>query len=388
MNTPKASGIVSTPDYRDERFAATTTAGTLTFVAGVDGQYRPGTTELDRESFADGVRQSRNAYEEIVSRLDSVGLSGRNLVRCENLVASQSYRRPRMALWPEVFGTPTVAVSQGAAAKMRGQNMITATGVAYADAGDIAIVKAGPDERRASRITRAGNWYFVIGVGGAELGANGEPLPAPEDLADQAENAYSNIEAHLETGGIARERIVRYDCYLRDISRAMEHRDIRTKHFDGRMSSTSTVVGAPLGGSTDIELSAMAVGPAAEPEVVFYEGRVDLARTIRADGIIFSSGALGNRDVSGKLVADSYGDPARQLELGLDRSLASLADFGADLSHIARLDIYLKDPYWEPKARDLLVARFPGLVPATTFTGCELEPTAEVEVTALAYRPA
>jgi enamine deaminase RidA (YjgF/YER057c/UK114 family) len=156
MTNTKTAGISSVPDYRDERFAAVTMAGDLAFVGGVEGRFAPGSTELDRESFRDGVRQSRNAYEELVHRLEQAGLSARHLVRVENLTASQDFRLKRMALWPEVFGRPTQAVSQGAQTKMRGQNMITATGVAYLNPGDIQIITPGPDEGRASRISRAG----------------------------------------------------------------------------------------------------------------------------------------------------------------------------------------------------------------------------------------
>lgn len=389
MTNIETVGIRSVPDYRDERFAAVTIAGDLAFVGGVEGRFAPGSTELDRESFRDGVRQSRNAYEELVHRLEQADLSARHLVRVENLTASQDFRLKRMALWPEVFGRPTQAVSQGAQTKMRGQNMITATGVAYLNPGDIEIISSGPDEGRASRISRAGSWYFVIGVRGETSLDTGKKAAddVPDPLAVQAEFAYSNIEHHLATAGLTRDNLVRYDCYLRDISQAMRHRDIRTEHFQGRMPVSSTVVGCALGGSTDMELSAVAVADGFPHDVVFYEGRVDLARTVRAGDFVFASGALGNRNVAGKPVPESFGNPPRQLDLALERIGASLNDFDATLADVVRLDVFIRDAYWETAARDLLSNRFAGLVPATTFTGCELEPSAEVEVTAVAYKP-
>lgn len=384
----RISGVTSVPDYRDERFAAVTTAGDLAFVGGVEGRFAPGTNEFDRESFRDGVRQSRNAYEELVHRLEQAGLGARNVVRVENLTASQDFRLARMALWPEVFGRPTQAVSQGAQTKMRGQNMITATGVAFRDVDDIEVITPGPSEGRAARITRAGSWYFVIGVRGETSLDTGEKAldDVPDPLAVQADFAYRNIEHHLAAAGLGRDNLVRYDCYLRDISQAMRHRDLRTRHFGGRMPVSSTVVGCALGGSTDMELSAIAVADGVPHDVVFYPGRVDLARTVRAGDFVFASGALGNRGVDGKPVPEAFGDPERQLGIALDRIEASLNDFGAALPDVVRLDVFIRDAYWEGKARDLLAARFPDIVPATTFTGCELEPSAEVEVTATAYK--
>lgn len=389
MSDTTMSGLRSVPDYRDERFAAVTAAGDLAFVGGVEGRFAPGTNELDRESFRDGVRQSRNAYEELVHRLGQAGFTARNLARVENLTVSQDFRPQRMKLWPEIFGRPTQAVSQGAQTKMRGQNMITATGVAFRDPDDIEIITPGPDEGRASRITRAGSWYFVIGVRGETLLATGEKAldDVPDPLAVQADFAYRNIDHHVTTAGLTRDNLVRYDCYLRDISQAMRHRDLRTSHFEGRMPVSSTVVGCALGGSTDVELSAIAVADGVPHEVVFYPGRVDLARTVRAGDFVFASGALGNRGVDGKLVPEAFGNPERQLGLALDRIEKSLDDFGAALPDIVRLDVFIRDAYWEGAARDLLAARFPDIVPATTFTGCELEPSAEVEVTAAAYKP-
>ncbi|HEY7146800.1 MAG TPA: RidA family protein [Streptosporangiaceae bacterium] len=390
VSDTRAAGITSVPDGRDERFAAVTMAGDLAFVAGVEGRFAPGSAELDRDSFRDGVRQSRNAYTELVRRLEQAGLSARHLVRVENLTASQDFRLKRMALWPEIFGRPTQAVSQGAQTKMRGQNMITATGVAYRDPGDIEVITAGPDQGRASRISRAGSWYFVIGVRGEKLLGTGEKAvdDVPDPLAVQADFAYRNIEHHLAAAGLSRGNLVRYDCYLRDISQAMRHRDIRTGHFDGRMPVSSTVVGCALGGSTDVELSAMAVGDGLPVETVFYPGRADLARTVRAGDFVFASGALGNRNVAGKPVPEAFGNPPRQLDLALERIEASLGDFGANLADVVRLDVFIRDAYGESAARDLLAGRFAGLVPATTFTGCELEPSAEVEVTAIAYKRA
>jgi enamine deaminase RidA (YjgF/YER057c/UK114 family) len=389
MTESRAAVAKTVRDVRDERFAAVTPAGEHAFVGGVEGRYRPGTAELDRDSFGDGVRQSRNAYEEIVNRIEQAGLTNRHLVRVENLTSGQEWRLARMKLWPGVFGSPTRAVSQGAQTKMRGQNMMTATAVAFRDADDIEVVTPGPDDGRASRITRAGGWYFVIGVRGAQALGTGEKAldDVPDPLGTQAAIAYRNIDTHLASAGLGRESLVRYDCFLRDISQAMRHRDMRTEHFDGQMTVSSTVVGAPLGGRSDIELSAMAVGPSMRHEVAFYPGRVDLARTVQAGNLIFSSGALGNRGVDGKLAPESFGKPERQLELALERTEASLADFGATLADVVRLDVFVKDAYWEAAARDILAKRFPEIVPATTFTGCELEPSAEVELTAIAHQP-
>lgn len=366
--------------------AAVIKSGPFLFLSSVDGDRDAKTGEVDASVFGDGPAQARNAYGAIVDRLSECGYDGRAAVRIEHATASQEWRLARMALWPEYFGTPTQAVSQGYQGKMVGQNMITVTAIATTGEVERQTITPGPDDGRASRISRCGPFLFVIGVRGATDLATGDTAAeeTPEAFAEQVRYAYRNIEHHLAAAGAGREHLVRLDAFIRDINRAMEHRDLRTQHFGGRMDTASTVVACPLGGRTDIEMSAMAVVPGEQKDVTFYAHRTDLARTVRAGGFVFASGALGNHGIDGKLREDVCGKLEPQLELALERIEASLDEYSAPLDSIVRLDVYLKDPYRSASVYDWLADRFGRNAPTVAMHGIELEPTAEVELTAIA----
>ena len=364
--------------------AAAVQAGDFVFLSAVDGD-RGADGSLDRDAFGNGPAQARNAYETVVRRLEACGLDTRALVRVEHVTASQDWRLERMALWPEIFGTPTVAVSQGFQGKMVGQNMITVTAVAVRPGLPHRVIAAGPSEGRAARIVEAGPFLFVIGVRGADLLATGET--APEETEDafsrQVQFAYQNIEYWLDRAGASRDNLVRYDAFIRDVNRAMEHRAMRTEHFGGQMHVASTVVGCPLGGRTDVELSAIAVANREDKHVTYFGGRGDLARCVRAGGLAFASGMLGNRDVSGELRPDCFGKLEAQLDLARERIQASLETVGSSWDQIARLDVYVRDPYRKKAVYDWLRSNC-RTSPAIGMYGIELEPTAEVELTAIA----
>ncbi|MEX2658628.1 MAG: RidA family protein [Acidimicrobiales bacterium] len=366
--------------------AAVIKSGPFLFLSSVDGDTDPKTGHKDISSFGDGPAQARNAYQTVVDRLVECGYDGSAAVRIEHATSSQEWRLARMALWPEYFGEPTQAVSQGYQGKMAGQNMITVTTVATTGEVEREIITPGPNPGRASRISRCGPFLFIIGVRGQTDLATGEDSPeeSPEAFAAQVRTAYRNIDHHLGSAGADKHHLVRFDGFIRDINRAMEHRDLRTEHFDGRMDVASTVVACPLGGRSDIELSAMAVRPGEERDVTFYEGRTDLARTVRAGGFIFASGALGNRGVDGKLRDDVCGKLEPQLDLALERIAASLDDYSAPLESVVRLDVYVKDQHRYDDVHRWLHDRFNGDVPTVAMHGIELESTAEAELTAIA----
>ena len=262
-----------------------------------------------------------------------------------------------MALWPEYFGRPTQAVSQGFQGRMVGQNMITVTGIATRPELTREVIAAGPDDGRAARIVRAGPFLFVIGVRGeTELGT-GERAPEEVDgaFARQINFAYRNIEHWLGKAGASRSDLVRYDAFIRDIGRAMEHRSARTDHFGGQMTVASTVVGCPLGGRTDLELSAVAALPGDRTrETTYIGGRGDLARAVKVNGFAFASGMLGNRGTDGNIVDSAIARLEPQLELARARIEASLDTVGATWSNIVRLDIYVRDPMRHAVVRDWL----------------------------------
>jgi enamine deaminase RidA (YjgF/YER057c/UK114 family) len=379
-------------DPRLDGLPAAIRAGELVFFSAIDGHVKGMSQEVDVESFGDGLAQARNAYETLAARLEAVGLTPRHAVRCEHVRHSQVYRLPGLKLLPDIFGTPTQIVAQGYEGKFNAPNKITITPIAYTGpVEDIEVITPGPTEQRASRVTRAGSFVFIIGVGGNLRLAQTKDIslgPGHDDLwndfQQQVHNAYENVEHHLASAGLTRANLLRFDGYLRDIDLAMEHRDLRTKYFEGQMSVASTVVASLTVGTGFIELSSMA-GVAGKPiDVKLAAGRQDLARSVGYEGLVFASGMLGNRNVSGKLEPESYGDMIAQLNLAADRTDDILGEHGSSLEDTVRLDVYVKNPYRRSQIISWVKDRFGDNAPTVNIYGVELEPTAEAELTAIA----
>lgn len=113
------------------------------------------------------------------------------------------------------------------------------------------------------------------------------------------------------------------------------------------------------------------------------------AAVVRGGGLLFVSGCLGARDAAdARWLPELAGDKAGQARQALRRLEAGLARFGAGLESVLRLDVFLRDIYFEDEFARLARAAFGGLAPALSFVGAELPGYGEVELSAIAADPA
>ena len=372
-------------ESNNPKFASVVRAHDFLWLSSVDGVYKVGTFDLDEEAFSKGPAQAANAYSEIVRRLEECGVSGSAPIRIEHATASQDWRLQRMALWPNHFGLPTTAVSQGYQGKMIRQNMITVGVVAAMPNVARELISPGPNSGRASRVTRAADFVFIIGVRGEVLLSDG--TSCSDGLIEHTEmhidRSMANIDFHLAAAGLSGKDLVRIDAFLRSPQDAVLFRkrmDAYMKTTGGRFSINAFA--CPLGGSTDIEISAIAS--------CVSQGitkKSDVSKTnlsVVSSGFGFISTCLMD---SGNLIEASLPSTIDgQFELGLNVLKQRVSDLGsnASIDDIVRLDIFLTSPYTRPVVEELLIEAFNGsFVPPVVWHGSDLPEGLQIDVSAV-----
>ncbi len=377
-------------DERGRGFAAVVRYGPYLFVSGSDGCRDLQTERIVPELVWQAVPQCRNSYGRIQRRLERAGIGG-CAVWIQNFTSGQEWRLQRMALWPEYFGPAEhgLAVSFGAQSKMAGINMITTAVMGVTPDVVRTAVVPQPVPGRAARVVRADPFVYVIGVGGTTHPETRDHAPeeGPEAFTVQLEYAWAWLRSHLGHAGLEPLDFVRVDGCIRDINREASYYDGGREHLQGRLPLAMHVVGVPLGGRAEHEMGGIALGRGQSKDVAWWPERPDVAQAVRAGGLVFASGCSGLEDArTGRLKPELYGDRAGQVRQAFRRLGASLARFGVGLDRVLRLDVFLRDIYFEEQflqiARDLL-GREP---PAITVVGAELAHGAEVELTAIAGR--
>ena len=368
------------------KFASVISANGVLFLSSVDGVYMVGTYELDEESFGDGPAQAANAYAEIVRRLEACGLTGAAAVRIEHATASQDWRLQRMALWPDYFGLPTTAVSQGYQGKMERQNMISVASIACMPDQNRKLVSPGPNSGRASRVTSCGDFLYIIGVRGETSLFDGSKCSDGliSDTRDHIERSMANIDFHLQSAGRSSRDLVRIDAFMRSPYDGPLLRDILDNYMIRTGSRFSVnAVACPLGGGTDVEISAIAT-MLGSPSQIGKASDVGITNESVVAGdfgfistVLLESGVKRNIDIGVGLNSQfktSMGMLEKQLNL-----------LGSKRSHIARLDVFLASPYSRPYVAELLEREFDETVPPVVWHGVDLPDGLQIDLSAVAF---
>jgi len=376
-------------DERGRGFAAVAKYGPYLFASGSDGHRDLESEKIVPELAGKPIEQCRNSYGRIDRRLRKCGYGGNCAVWIENFTSSQEWRLERMALWPEFFGQEehALAVSFGAQTRMSGLNMITTTVMAVTpDVKRTAIVPQ-PTPGRASRCTLAEPFVYVIGVRGHDDPFSKEVAPeeVPGSFEAQLRNSCQWLKSHAGKAGADMQDFVRMDACIRDVNRAPDYRRIVQDYMGGKIPFASYAIGVPLGSRLEQEVGGIAVAPGTSKDVVWDEQRPNEAQATRAGNLVFASACNGLLDVrTGKVVRDLYGDKAGQAKQALRRLEAGLGRFGVGLDKVLRLDVYIRDIYFEDEfvtiARDML-GKDAGTI---TVLGGEPEHSAEIEIAGIA----
>ncbi|MBV8087214.1 MAG: RidA family protein [Chloroflexi bacterium] len=372
--SPQYRKEVLLEDERGRGFAAVVRLGPYLFVAGSDGNRDLATERIDPELAGKASEQCRNSYGRIDDRLRKCGYGGDHVVWIENFTRSQEWHSARMALWPEYFGEQEhgLAVSWGVESRMNGINMITTVAMALTPEIARTAVVPQPSPGRASRVTLAPPFVFVIGVRGRD---RGEPEECREAFEAQLRSCFDRLSAHVSAPGGSLSDFVRVDAAVRDLNQLPEYRKVVSDVMGGAVPFTSHVIGVPLGARGEQEIGGVAVAPGVPKEIAWTGDRVE---SVRAGGLVFASGCPGLRG------QDLRGDKPGQARQALLRLEGALSRFGVGLENLARLDVFLRDIYFEEGFLEVCRPLFGAGGPAITFVGADLEGGAEVGLSAIA----
>ena len=376
-------------DERGRNMAAVLRYGPYLFLSSSDGHRDIVTEKVDPELDGKAVPQCNNAYGRQALRLQKAGYRGDDAIWIENFTSGQSWRLERMATWPDHFGEVghAQAVSFGAQVKMAGVNMLTAVVQALSPDIEREVIVPQPTRGRASRITRAGDFTYVIGVRGRSNPFTEEAAPeeVPEQLDTEQHYTYEWLRSHIEKGGGTLDDFVRTDCALLRIGDAPHYRESLKQRFGGKVPFAAYSVGTLLGGRGVMEIGGVAVNPGGTKEVAWLAEDADAAQAVRANGLVFCSGASGLADeATGAVKQGLYGDKLGQTKQAFRRLEAGLNRFDSSLDRVLRLDVFLDDIYLEDAFIEAAREFFGASPPTMNIVGVDLERNAEVELSAIA----
>jgi enamine deaminase RidA (YjgF/YER057c/UK114 family) len=376
-------------DERNRDLAALVRYGPYLFLSGSDGNRDLTTNKIDPGLDGQATPQCNQAYGRQASRLQQAGYSGEDSIWCENFTSGQSWRLERMGTWPEHFGEDghQKVVSFGAQVKMAGTNMLTAVVQGLTPDIEREVLVPQPTRGRASRITRAGDFTYVIGVRGRSNPYT--ETAAPEEVEEQFETeafyTYEWLRTHIEKGGGTLEDLVRTDCALKRTGDVARYQKNMKTRFDGRIPFAAYSVGTLLGGRGLMEIGGLAVNPGGTKEIAWLVEDPQRAQAVKANGLVFASGASGLADEkTGGLVQSVYGDRVAQTKQAFRRLEAALNRFDTTLDQTLRLDVFLDDIYFEDEFIAISTEFFAGNPPAMNIVGVDLQYNAEVELSAIA----
>ena len=376
-------------DERGRNMAAVLRYGPYLFLSSSDGHRDVVTEQVAPELDGQAVPQCNNAYGRQALRLQKAGYRGDDAIWIENFTSGQSWRLERMATWPDHFGEVghAQAVSFGAQVKMASVNMLTAVVQALTPDVEREVIVPQPTRGRASRITRAGDFTYVIGVRGRSNPFTEEEAPeeVPEQFDTEQLYTYEWLRSHVEKGGGSLDDFVRTDAALQRIGDAPHYRENLKRRFGGKVPFAAYSVGTLLGGRGVMEVGGLAVNPGGTKEVAWLVEDAGIAQAVRANGLVFCSGASGLADVRTSAVKqDLYGDKLGQTKQAFRRLEAGLNRFDSGLDRVLRLDVFLDDIYFEDAFIEAAKEFFGAGPPTMNIVGVDLERNAEVELSAIA----
>jgi enamine deaminase RidA (YjgF/YER057c/UK114 family) len=376
-------------DERNRGMAAVLRYGSYLFLSSSDGNRDLKTEKVDPELDAQATPQCHNAYGRQALRLQKAGYSGEDSIWCENFTSGQSWRLERMATWPDHFGEEGhgKVVSFGSQVKMAGTNMLTAVIQALTPDIEREVLVPQPTRGRASRITRAGDFTYVIGVRGRSNPFTDEK--APEEVDEQFDTelffTYEWLRSHIERGGGSLDDLVRTDAAIRRVGDIACYRDSMKKRLGGKIGFAGYSVGTLLGDRGLMEIGGLAINPGGTKETAWLAEDPDRAQVVKANGLLFAAGASGLADAkTGAIKQELYGDRVGQTRQALRRLEAALNRFDSTLDNVLRLDVFLHDIYFEDEFIALTKEVFGNNPPTMNIAGVDLEHNAEVELTAIA----
>ncbi|MSQ70324.1 MAG: RidA family protein [Betaproteobacteria bacterium] len=354
-------------------------AGSFLFTSGCDGQRELHTGRIDPGLAGQVEAQCENSYGAVALLLGAAGVGMESVVRLDHFTRSQDWLPRRQTVRGRIFGKPAPLTSTGVAARMAGINLLTTAVIAVRSPKEKTVMVSGPAfaMENISSAVAAGPFLFVSGL----RDARNASAAHPDALRDEALGCYEKMRRILHLCGATTDRILRLDCYLRDVQRDDDERAVR-RSLLGDEAWAAATTGVLLGGKGEIEVTALALARGhGEKQVISMPDSREIA-AVCGGGFVF----VGACRAPALHQSGMSTDPERALHAALDLLDARLRLAGTDLAAVARIDLYLGDISWAERLGDTLRERFPGGLPAVVAAGADSGHGATVSLCAIAVQ--
>ena len=180
------------------------------------------------------------------------------------------------------------------------------------------------------------DFLYVSGQGAKN--AAGQIAP---DREGQLRQCFENVKTVVQAAGLTMENVVYTQVYLTESTDEAALNKVWAEYFPKSPPARSTIGVARLPGTT-VEMSAVAVRDVTRKRVIVppgYPANSPLSPGVIAGDRMYLSGFLGRDINTGRIPEDA----AAQVELSLDRMLATLKSAGLDFRHMVFVNPYLTD---------------------------------------------
>ena len=181
----------------------------------------------------------------------------------------------------------------------------------------------------------AGDYVYISGQGPHRPDGT---LPA--SFAEQVRQALDNIKAIVEAAGLTLDHVVYTQVYLEDVNKHAEVNKVFAAYFAGKTPPARAVLGVARVPEPPIQISAVAVRDLTGRKAISppsFHGDTSASPAILTHDRLFVSSMPGSDPETAK-VPD---DPAKQVELALDRLESVVKAAGLDLKNMVFVNPYL-----------------------------------------------
>jgi len=334
-------------------------AGGLVFVSavtGVEDERAPSGTDVEGET--------RRALTRLAAVLEAAGSSLGQVVSMSVFLRRASDFEAMNGVYRAAFGD-NAPVRTTVVAALAGGALVTLSAIAVpVGAAREVLHPAGwmKSPRPYSYIVRAGDLVFFSGLI-SRRGRDDAVVPGPVGL--QTSTILENAGTLLNTAGLSFDDVVAARVFLTDESFFDSMNDEYRKFFPAAPPARATAITGLVGPEALVEISIVAsagdravIGQSVAPSV-------PISAAVRAGGLVFLSGILGNTDANAR-------DAAGQAREVLMRIGHTLEAGGLSHAHVVDNLVYLANIADRSAVDAVYREFFPSEPPASTTIGARL----------------
>jgi 2-iminobutanoate/2-iminopropanoate deaminase len=340
--------------------SAAVVAGELVFLSSVDGRGADGIAGQTQRAL-DRLRDGLNASGSSLAQVATVHVY---LRQASDFEAMNAVYRKVFAVDPPTRTTVVSDLEDGALVAMSAVGV--RTGALRETMHPAGWMKS---PRPYSYIVRTRDFVFLSGLV-SRRGADDQPVGGP--METQVKTVLDNASELLKTAGVSFADVVSSRVFITEASTFQAMNTEYRKYFASEPPARATVVTGLMGASAvEITLVASRTG---KQIVVPGGGNTPLSSAVRAGGLVFLSGMLGNNAANATDVAAQTRETLARIRRALDTAGLTFADV---VDHVVYLPSLASRSLVDPILRET----FPADPPAHTYVGARLvAPTGLVEL--------